>query len=441
MPILDFNPWWKSKEVPKELVGQPREVLPQLLSYFNYRQIILIFGVRRAGKTTVMHQLIDDLLCKKQVDPLRIFYFSFDLIDSSLEDILEHYQIDVLRQEIRQQEKIYLLLDEIQKLPDWSNRIKILYDRYPNLKIILSGSAALLLQKGIKESLAGRFFEFQVEPLSFDEFLEFKGSAIDNTSEQLYERDIKILFHDYLNTGGFAETIAFSNVALKKYFRESLLERVVFRDIPESFQINRPNLLFSLLEIIAGTPGFYLDYKNLGNDLKIDQRTAANYISYLSYSLLINKLYNYSTNRLTSEKKLKRVYLSNTGFLSALNPEAEGNLGLLVETFFANWLRTQFFSRTTKKEEVDFILYDRKKTLPVEIKIRENLSKKDLSSLRKFMQRYNCQRAILISKKDERIEKETNYKIIILPYWKYWSISQAIGEMIDLQSSHTPMKS
>ena len=55
MQLLDFNPWWKSSQVPKELVGLPREMLPQVLAFMDYRQIILLFGMRRAGKTTLMH--------------------------------------------------------------------------------------------------------------------------------------------------------------------------------------------------------------------------------------------------------------------------------------------------------------------------------------------------------------------------------------------------
>jgi predicted AAA+ superfamily ATPase len=299
----------------------------------------------------------------------------------------------------------------------------------------LSGSAALPLQKGTKESLAGRFFEFQVDPLSFNEFLEFRGAAIDNTREQIYRREIKLLLSDFLETGGFAETISFSGIALKKYFRESLLERVIFRDIPESFEITRPALLMVLLEIIADTPGLYLEYKNIGNDLKVDQRTVANYISYLSHSLLVSKLYNYSANRLTSEKKLKRIYLSNTCFLSVLSSEKKPELGVLLETFFANWLNARFFFRSPQKDEVDFILYDRKNVLPVEVKIRERLSKKDLRPMKKFMTRFKCRQALLIAKNDDRIEREENREILILPYWKYWSIKRVIGDLIDSQDA------
>ena len=421
MQTIDFNPWWKSSEVPDELTGIHRSLLPELISYLDYRQIILLYGIRRAGKTMLMHQLIDYVLTQKKIPHFNILYFSFDLQDLSLDQIVEYYEVEILKDEIRSGKPIYFFIDEIQKLDDWANRIKILYDRYPNLKLVLSGSAALPLLKGTKESLAGRFFEFLVKPFSFDEFISFKAVKIDKEREGLYEREIKILFQEFLATGGFIEVLQFDEVALKKYFKESLLERVIFKDIPESFQINRPNLLFRLLNIIARQPGMFLDYKNLGNDLKVDQRTISNYISYLEYSLLINKLYNYSSNQLTSEKKLKRVYPSNTAFINSLSDSIVGQ-DILLETFYSGSLKARFFFRSPRKEEVDVILYNRHAVLPVEIKIREKVRASDLKTIFKFMKHYNCKKALVISKQDERIEKKDNRQIFILPYWKYWSI-------------------
>lgn len=133
---------------------------------------------------------------------------------------------------------------------------------------------------------------------SFDEFAVYQKATIDKTRETLYKFEIINLFDDYLKNGGFIEAVEFDDIALKKYFRESLLERVVLKDIPESFAVKSPQLFFRLLHIAADIPGMYLDYKNPGNDLKVDQRTIADYISYLDYSLLVTKLYNFSGNRL-----------------------------------------------------------------------------------------------------------------------------------------------
>ena len=425
MPLYDFNPWWKTSSVPKDQAGKKREIFDEILSFLDYRQMIILFGLRRAGKTTLMYQLIDHLLKKGGVEPFRILYFSFDEQAYSLSKLLEIYQQDILRQGLDKQARTYLFLDEVQKLDDWFNKVKIIYDRYPNVKMILSGSAALILKKGIKESLAGRFFEFCIEPFSFDEFIAFKDIQIDKAREGLYQTEIIALFEDYLKKGGFIEAIDFDDFALKKYFRESLLERVIFKDIPQAFAINRPQLLFRLLQIIASIPGMYLDYRNLGNDLKVDQRTISNYVSYLGYSLLVTKLYNFSSNRLTSEKKLKRIYLSNAGFVSALRP-GEPDYHPLLEGYFANLLKAQFFYRSPQKEEVDLVIESEHKVLPVEIKIREKIRMKDLKPLTKFMKHFKCEEAVVISKNEDRIEKTENLKVTILPYWRYWSIVSEI---------------
>ena len=429
MLFSDFNPWWKSAKVPTQLAGKQRGVRDEIISYLSYRQILLLFGLRRAGKTTLMYQLIDYLIQKQNTDPFHILYFSYDEQRYDLEEILEFYQIQVLKQTMDSSERVYWFIDEIQKLEGWPDKIKILYDRYPNLKIVLSGSANLPLQQHTKESLAGRFFEFCIEPLSFDEFVRFKEASVDTTREPLYENEIKILFQEYLANGGFIEAIPFDETALRKYFTESLLERVVFKDIPENFQISRPDLLFRILHIMAGIPGMYLDYKHLGNDLQADQRTIANYISYLCYSLLLTKLYNYSHNRLTSEKKLKRVYLANTGFLQALSPSMN-RLDLLLENYFAYSLNTHFFYRSPQKQEIDFIVEKHNVTVPVEIKIREHLRMRDMKPLIKFMERFDCARGIVISKHAEKTETYNHRKIIVLPWWRYWSVREELSGLV-----------
>lgn len=76
-------------------------------------------------------------------------------------------------------ERVFIFLDEIQKLKDWHSKVKILYDLNPKMKIFLSGSAQITMWKGTRESLAGRFFDFKIKPLDFDEYLEFKRIKID----------------------------------------------------------------------------------------------------------------------------------------------------------------------------------------------------------------------------------------------------------------------
>lgn len=426
----NFNPWWRLQTVPGHLVGQPRQILDVLKQTLSVRQMTLITGLRRVGKTTLMFQLIDSLFKKENVAPEHILYHSFDEARYDLEDIFSFYQSQILTDDLQSLKRVYVFLDEIQKLPDWPDKVKIFYDMHPNVKIILSGSANLIMKAGSRESLAGRFFDYNIAPLNFPEFLSFRKVEIDPAKEAVFQQTIVREFQRFLKTGGFIETMSFDERLLVQYFKESILERVTYRDIPEVFPISAPDLFLRLLNIIAQRPGLYLEYKNLANDLQFDQRTIANYFNYLEYSYLIQKLYNFSPNLLTSEKKLKRAYLSNTGFTFALSGDFD--LPFLLEQFWVNLLKTKYFYRSPQKDEVDLVLVSGEKIVPVEIKIRESIPAKTLGSLFKFLNRFNVRRGLLISLQSETQVTKNGRNVRVLPYWKYWSILNFIEELKDL---------
>jgi predicted AAA+ superfamily ATPase len=423
MELENFNPWWRDGKVSTEFLGRRRKIFSEVIKYVDKRQIVLFTGLRRVGKTTLMYQIIDELL-RNGVNPYDILYFSFDEMRYNLEDLVKQYEIDILREDISKK-KVFIFLDEIQKLEGWPSKVKLLYDANPKLKIFLTGSAQITMWRGTRESLAGRFFDFVVKPLDFEEYLDFKGVKIDKNREKIFEKDLKRHMRGFLKTGGFIEALNLDEHMLKKYLKESLLERVIFVDIPQTFKLDLPELLLKLLTIAASRPGFYLDCKNLSNDLNVDQRTIANYISYLEYALFLQKLYNYSRNLLTSEKKVKKLYPSNTAFTLVLNPQAD--LSSVLEQFFVNNLNARFFLKTPQKEEIDIIHTQDRNVLPVEIKIKEKISKNDVKTLLKFMERNNLQRALLITLDTEtKLQKE---KLIVeaIPYWRYWSIKQKTG--------------
>ena len=424
MNIDNFNPWWRTKQVPVQLIGKKRPLFTQALRFLRNRQILLLTGIRRVGKTTLMFQLIQELISNMHINPYHIFYFSFDEKVGNINELIKEYEEQVLKDSIAHQ-KIYLFFDEIQKLDDWSDKIKIIYDMNPGIKICLSGSAQIILLKNTRESLAGRFFHVKVEPLDFDEYLRFKKVDIDTHREKIYELEIKKQIHGFLSIGGFVEALSMQGEELIKYFKESLIERVVFKDIPETFNTSIHGLLYTLIKIIAEHPGMYLDYKNLSNDLNYDHRTVAEYLSYLDYTLFIQRLYYYSSKLITSEKKLRRAYLSNTAFTLALNPHIENSL--LVEQFFVNTLKAGYFYRSPQKEEIDIIYVKDKAVVPVEVKIRNTINEKDAKPMFRFMSLFDLNKGILISKEQESTFRQDNRIIHVIPYWRYWSIKRFLN--------------
>lgn len=418
-----FNPWWSNNEVRKDLVGKKRKIFSEVYKYINLRQILIFTGLRRVGKTTLMFQIIDFLISDKNIHPIQILYFSFDESIENLEEILKNYETEILKEKISTIQ-VYLFFDEVQKLENWPSKIKIIYDLYPNVKIFLSGSAAINLKKGTRESLAGRYFDFVIETLDFDEYLEFKNIKLDKERENIHEVDIRKNFDNFLFSGGFVEALDLDSLKLKKYFSEGLIERVIYRDLPGVFSINYPDLLYKLVNILAERPGIYLEYKNIANDLKYDQRTISAYLSYLEYSMLINKIYNYSENFITSEKKIKRAYLSNTAFTAALTDIKD--YSLFIEQFFINFLKAKKFYRNPQKEEIDIILKLNDKILPVEVKIKNEIKSDDLNPIFKFLGKFNLNKGLIITKNTSNDFIKDNRLIKAIPYWKYWSLKKEL---------------
>jgi predicted AAA+ superfamily ATPase len=418
--IFDSNPWWKNNQVPDELCGQFRPILKKIKPLMPHRQMVLITGVRRTGKSTLMYQMIRELL-QSGVPETHLFYFSFDVQVDSISNLLKQYRDEVLQHSF-DEIPVTLFLDEIQKVKDWENQIKQLYDRYPKLKIILSGSAQLTMLRGSRESLAGRFFEIRVNPADFLEYLQFQRKEIGIEKEKVFELELKTLFKSYLETGGFIDCFSLSPLLQRQYLKEGVLDQILFRDIPQVWPVQSPNALSQIMRILASHIGLYLDYKSLGNDLNLDQRTVATYVDYLDLTLLIQKCYNYSSNQLTSEKKLKRIYLGNVGFSLALNPSA--SFSQLCEQYFINILHARYFYRSPRQEEVDIILVKEGEIiLPVEVKIRNKIDLSDLKPLISFMKRHNCPKGIVITQDTDSIfSLADERKIIAMPYWRYHTL-------------------
>ena len=194
--ILEIlNPWWKEGIVSKELAKPyKRKIFNRLLNLLNYRQIIVISGLRRVGKTTLMYQLIEYLL--KKINQENIIYFSFDKRVHEISTILDNYT-DMTNVDWKKK-KIVVFLDEIAKLDEWASKIKLIYDAFPNIKFIVSSSSSTAIEKEAIKNLAGRYFLINVKPLTFIEYLELRKKDNFIKNIKLWEKEIKNEFELYL---------------------------------------------------------------------------------------------------------------------------------------------------------------------------------------------------------------------------------------------------
>lgn len=413
--LVKFNEWWTTKKVkPNLLKLYKRSLFFRIQKYMETRQILLITGLRRVGKTTLMYQIIQDLLDKK-IKAEKIIYFSFDEGVVDFDDLIKTYEEKVLKKKI-ENEKIYIFLDEIQKLDDWQNKIKIYYDLYPNIKFIISGSASVQISKKSKESLAGRVFDFSLEPLTFKEFLEWKNIKIDEKKIELFQRDAMPLFYDYLRKGGFPEIVdEEDDEKIKNYIKNNVIERIIYKDLPEEFGIKDYELLKTIIEMVAKQPGIIVNYDALSRDLHKNKKTIINYFFYLEYAMLIKIIANYRKGFLISSRKLKKVYTTNTAISFALIEDfySDSILERITENFAV--IETNAKNYYRNKYEVDIVLRKGKEIIPIEVKY----GKIEINSMLKFLSEFDLKKAIILTKDvfDKKIFKKK--KITLVPLWAF----------------------
>ncbi len=405
--LIDSNVWWKEKF---KLEFKDREIYKQIQKFLSLPQIIALTGLRRVGKTTLMFKIVEDAI-KRGFDARNIIYFSFDEFrNAKIRDVIKEYE-RIFEKDIKNG-KYLLLLDEIQKLSNWEDQVKRIYDTFKNIKIIISGSESLFIKKRSKETLAGRIFEFKVEPLSFREFLEFKNAKFKPI--ELYEKKLFKLFNEFILTQGFPELVGIKDRdIIKKYVKESIVEKVIYKDIPTLFKIKDVTIIESLLDILMEEPGQIIEISDLAKELKISRQALSNYFNYLEESFLVRKLYNFSTNRRKIERKLKKYYPTVIS-VNLLFKGDELSKSRVFEWLLVNQLKAEFFWRDPYKNEVDVVLVD-KKPIPIEIKY----GKIDTKGILAFMHKFNVNKGYIISNEVEEKQKINRKTISIIPAFKF----------------------
>ncbi|MBI2451944.1 ATP-binding protein [Candidatus Pacearchaeota archaeon] len=402
--IRKANPWWhEGKEFEMGVKYKERETYNEIMKFFSARQVIALTGLRRVGKTTIMVKIIKQAL-EKKTKKENIFYFSFDeFSEIRIMDLAEIYEN--IFGKIRKSDKYFMFFDEIQKVKNWSEQLKVVYDLYPNIKFVISGSESLFIRKKSRESLAGRIYEFKISPLSFAEFLEFKDVKVRNIF--LQKEEIMSGFKQFLMINGFPEIVNSNAEEAKRYIKEGIIEKILYRDLVEVFDVKNPALIKSIFNVIYNEPGQIIEIQELSKELGVSRQTLSIYLEYLEESFLIKKLYNFSKNARKTERRLKRYYSS------LINPLLiESNFSKVFEQFLVIQLDAEFFWRDVFKNEVDIVKTDI--LTAIEVKSGE-IKMRDLESLKRFIEKFKPKKACVLS---YDIEKEIE-KIKIIPFYKY----------------------
>jgi predicted AAA+ superfamily ATPase len=369
-------------------------------------------------------------LIDEGVDPKKIIYVSIEVPiynRISLEDLFFLACEAVGKQ--GETKGFYIFYDEIQYLKEWEVHLKTLVDTWREIKFVASGSASAALKVKSNESGAGRFTDFMLPPLTFNEYIHLKelNSLMfptvmtwgDKTADIYSTIDIRRLnehFLDYINYGGYPEVVFSKEIQANpgRFIRSDIIDKVLLRDLPSLFGITDVQELNSLFTVIAYHSGNEFSYENLSKESGVTKEVIRKYIEYLEAAFLIKIIHKTDINAKKFQRATSlKIYLTNPSLRSALFQPlsaSDGEMGNLVETaIYAQWIQrenTNIYYANWKKNrregEVDMVGLDIARQKPlwaVEIKWSDRYFEHagELKSLLDFMDTNRLSRAIVTS--------------------------------------------
>lgn len=306
-----------------------REIFHALEPYYNSPEAIIVTGMRRTGKTTVLQYVYDkiDSANKLFIDlenPFNRKYFeegNYERIKTTLSGLGLDFS-----------KRVYLFLDEIQFLKNLPSAVKYFIDHYKT-KFFLTGSASFYLKNLFTETLAGRKYLFQLYPLSFREYLQFKDSSLKipdsagKIPEPLFNA-IALEYDEYLTYGGFPGVVLQESVSAKIKTLEDIFTSFYHLEVVQLGDFRKNQTIRDLMLLLMQRVGTRLDVQKISKELGVSRPTINEYLSFLRDTFFINLISPLSKGRDTEIRKSPKVYVCDSGLV---NHYARLDVGRLLE--------------------------------------------------------------------------------------------------------------
>lgn len=343
------------------------------------RQLEVITGIRRSGKSSLMRQLIDEFAPNFSYlnfeDP-RIFDFTVDDF-SKLDEILDSSGSPYF-------------FDEIQNVKGWEVYIRQLHDR--GQKVFITGSNASLLSRELGTRLTGRYLAYEIFPFSYSEFLEY--NAWDDSAEN---------FQNYLDLGGFPEFLRDRNPEIL----QNLLKDIVFRDIAIRYSIKNTKTLLDITLYLISNVGKEISYNGIKKTFEIGSaNTVSDYLNWLEDAYLLFFLPRFSWSAKSISKNPKKVYCIDTGFARANSLSFSKDQGRLLENLvyliFRKTTYQLFYYR--EKKECDFVVFEEKAckwAVQVSEKIHSENKNREIEGLFEAMSFFDLKEGFILTLNQE----------------------------------------
>jgi predicted AAA+ superfamily ATPase len=377
--------------------------------------IIIINGIRRCGKSTLLQQI-------RRINKENRYYLNFDderLIGFGIDDFQKVHEIYI---ELYGLENTFYF-DEIQNIDKWETYVRRMHDS--KNKVYITGSNASMLSRELGTRLTGRHLSYTLYPFSFREYLRFNNISVSKDDFYLTESRsiIKKHFNQYLTTGGIPEYLMYGNTDYLK----SLYESIIYRDVIARYNLPDEKTLKDLIHYLASNIGREFSFNSLRKMLGLSNATTVKeYLNYFENSFLVFTILRYSPSLKKQMYSNKKVYFIDNGLTNSISFRFSENRGSMLENLVFLSLKRKdceiYFHKD--KKECDFVIKDGFEIREA-IQVTQNIEdpetrKREIEGLKEAMDEYELKEGLILTEDtEEEIVLQDKRMIIVKPIWKW----------------------
>ena len=399
---------------------------------------VAIIGPRRAGKTFRVYNFISELL-HDGIPKDQILFINLDddrLLPLTLEDmdliLNAYYELYPKNKE----KKVYLILDEIQNVPNWEKYVRRIMDN-ENIQVLITGSSSKLLSKEIATSMRGRAISYTVLPFSFREYLALKQFPFKEHLSSKKRAEILSLLSEYQKFGAYPEIVLENSSDIKVKILREYVDVMLIRDVIERYKVRNIKILRTLYDnLIASTGSIFSTNKFhkflINKGLKASKNTIYQYKSHLvdAYAVIILRRFDFSLRKI--EQSLPKIYPIDPGLLLIHSTRFSENKGKSMETTVAiellrkkeqNPLTEIYYWRDVTQKEVDFLIKQENKITDL-IQVSYTMDdyatrEREIKALIRASDDLTCNSLWIITWDYEDMLHIENKQIKCIPLWKW----------------------
>lgn len=381
-----------------------RKLLPILEKEFLSDKIMVLTGMRRVGKTTLIRCLYENIKEGRKLyldleNPLNQSYFSqidYEKIKVYLEQLA-----------VGRGEKLFVFLDEIQNVKNLPSVVKYLYDHF-KIKFVLTGSASFYLKNLFSESLAGRKRIFELYPLDFEEFLSYKAPNL--KKPDLEDKVSKPIFHllekyllEYLTYGGFPSVVLKESQEEKMAEIDDIFSSYFQKEIQVLSDFRKLEVARSIIFLLIQRVGSKIEISKIASELGVSRITIQEYLDFLEGTYFIKRIRPYSSKIDVSLRGQPKPYFCDAGFLTKMGKVSES---VILENAVFNLIRNLgqiYFYQSKGGAEVDFIVKKDNQLIAFEVKTQAHQS--DVNKLERVTKNLALDRFFIVCREFSPLNK------------------------------------